>query len=93
MLAHKLIFSVKLLRYAVCDTEYDTKQGDGGHLAACINAGALALATAGIALKDLVSACACALVPRPAGGVSDNGGAQTVCLADVCYSEEGAGSG
>jgi len=68
-------------------------EGDGGHLAACINAGALALATAGIALKDLVSACACALVPRPAGGASDGGGAQTVCLADVCHSEEGAGSG
>lgn len=72
-----------------------TLQGDGAHLAACINAATLALADAGVAMRDLVSACCCALVPAPVAPHEHNGDAPTTvsCVADVCYAEEGAGSG
>ncbi|VDN20897.1 unnamed protein product [Gongylonema pulchrum] len=41
-------------------------QADGSHLAACVNAGTLALADAGVPLRGLVAAASCACAP---GGI------------------------
>lgn len=41
-------------------------QADGSHLAACVNAGTLALADAGVPMRGLVAAASCACAP---GGV------------------------
>lgn len=40
-------------------------QADGANLAACINAASLALCEAGIAMRDVVSACCCSILPTP----------------------------
>ena len=60
-------------------------QADGSNLAACINAGSLALCDAGIQMKGLVVACQSSCVTIG----SEN---KPLCISDLCHAEEGGTS-
>jgi len=67
-------------------------QSDGGHVAAAINAATLALADAGIPMRDLVAACSAGMLQaRPALDLSreeENAGAAQVLAATLASSEK-----